>query len=250
MRDIKGKFVKNVTLEDIKEGRVAIHTPTQVAYNLVDNLHDKEYLISYKDWEKNKEDTVLRCEYGFGGVKGAQLWHDCPIIPFSEVEHLFVKSLNDKEKEFWEYVLSDKALKSSCRGNRSYKYCITKCPYGDKDTDKCLISDIFEGINRGNKEEMQAMAKKLLGIKDPKVEEALPEPVSIEEIIASIETEKTFWALCEEEGLEIFKVYLDQVITDVTKETFDDSRKAGVPWDSVYRTLEDAVKVAKIKGWE
>ena len=94
-------------------------------------------------------------------------------------------------------------------------------------------------------DELENLANKELNANEP-----LPEPVPIAEIISNIETEKTYWTLSDDEGLEIFKVYLDEGITDVTKETFEDSRKAGVPWKDVYRTLADAVRIAESRGWK
>ena len=78
----------------------------------------------------------------------------------------------------------------------------------------------------------------------------LPEPVPIAEIIGNIETEKTYWALTETCGKEIVEVSLSDGISDVTAEKFEDSRGQDIPWDSIYRTISDAIKIAESRGWK
>jgi hypothetical protein len=87
-------------------------------------------------------------------------------------------------------------------------------------------------------------------VKESLTTEPLPEPVPIAEIISNIETEKTYWAVDESCGKTIVEVSLIEGISDVRAETFEDSRGHDIPWDSIYRTLPDAERIAESRGWE
>jgi hypothetical protein len=69
----------------------------------------------------------------------------------------------DSKKEFWEYVLSDKAEEGGCRGFKGGDYCNDRCPYGPDGHRSCRIDSIW----RKDKNLMQARARKELGLEEP-----------------------------------------------------------------------------------